>query len=326
MKKLPYIAGGIGLLLAATLAILYFTQIRPWIAPPEAPAWAIEERWKKVEELAALPAECTEGDPASMRAFYDAEPGSPEAVAAFLAWHRTVGAWGQFDQCDAYAFSPLRPLETARRAIGQFWPEDAGPADFELDHERLAAALRLAAQYRRCGDFLGVSIGFILAQAAVEQAREHGLRADRSFVERRPRAEEVLPAIARGAICTVTLIEGNVTPSPPTMIVEADGTAMPASESPPPSAGALRILDRELLFHKQHWADLLLPHTADPSDLSGLALTLEPIDEELLPKSMLLRGGLDHQDAKLVRKMATILAEYDAFLAEGVVDAGVDGG
>jgi hypothetical protein len=262
MKKLPYILGGVALLLAAVLAYVYFAEIRPWFAPPDAPAWAIEERWKKVEELAALPEEC----------------GS--------------------DPCADHG-DTLQRFQRARDELG-------------VDRKANAAALELGSELRRCGDFIEVNMGFVLAEIAVEQSRAHGRRADQAFVELRPRVEDVLPSLARDAVCLVRLARG--------ADAEQQGPAPAPTRDP---VG----MDRELLFLKQYYADLLLPFAADPTDLEGLAAALEPADEEQLPKSLLLRGAVaPGHYASQVRKLAEIIAEYDAFLAEGTVDAGADGG
>jgi hypothetical protein len=260
MKKLPYVLGGVTLLLVAALVYVYFAEVRPWFAPPDAPAWAIEQRWKKVEELAAVPPECG------------------------------------VDPC-ATDRDSLRRFQGARDAIG-------------ADRGRLTAALRLGRELRRCGDFIEANMGFVLAEAAVEQSRAHGLRADDTFAELLPRAEEVLPAVARDAVCLVRLARGDAAEQP----------------SPAPTRDPVGM-DRELLMLQQYYADLLLPFAADPTDLEGLAAALEPVDEEQLPRSLLLRGAVaPGLYAGQVRKAAAIIAEYDAFLADGIADAGADGG
>lgn len=328
MKAVPYVAAALIAAMVIAGVIFYLVAVRPWVAMPDEPRDRIEARFAKIEALAALPGHCSGGrerladaigrlapsrghldellwpDDDARRAAGDSLPrldpaGLKEharlAIDALVEWHSAGGGLGD-DPCD-HDLEVLAAMRLADLALAT--------ADGRPDDPRTAAVLHLAHDLRGCGNLLPAMVGWKLAQRAVVWAEDRRIVPGATFERYRPVAAEVLPVLAREAVCGVRMVE------------EAFRTGgeetIGAGERPWYAAGGTTA-EREVLMLEQHYADLIERAAKTPGDLDAIAAALEPGDPDDLPPSLVVRA-LTIDLSHMVTEAAESIAAYDASLS-----------
>ncbi|WP_434417284.1 hypothetical protein [Nannocystis pusilla] len=211
------------LLVLLALAAAGWFAARPWLAPPSAAPEHVAGTWSRVEAWAAETRQANapiDGLYAALGPLGRAEardeaweptrppepasdPATQQALAALAEWGRSGGLGDELcivDPADLSA-GPPRTVEMFRlaRLAFQHGRDDGDPA--------FAAALRLGAYLRSRGPLLAGAVGFAIARDALQVAEARNLPAGPAFMAFAPRREEVLPILAREAVCSLRLAE-----------------------------------------------------------------------------------------------------------------------
>lgn len=309
MKRVIVVTGALFALVPAIAAVVFYVRVWPWIAEPGDPA-ELAARWAEVESWAARP-------PASLgpeaTAFRDAlragslqsdqvpAPGDdfslptielerlPEDVRkmvdALLVWHDSGAPLARGCLRDSERLPALRALHVGRIAIASA----TEPGD-----RRLAAALRLAAELRTGGTLLEGGIGATLAHHAAATAASRGFAASESFSRYRPAKREPFVCLAREYVCTQEWLESEL---------RLGGRG----------GSPLDRVDRELRMMRAWHSERLHGVASLRDDPRELARNLQPVTQETLPKSLLVRMvAID--EAATMKDWAEAIDTFDAFV------------
>ncbi|MDC0715994.1 hypothetical protein [Nannocystis bainbridge] len=310
------------LVLLALAAAAWFTA-RPWLAPPAAAPEHIAGTWTRVETWAAEtrqasgPIEPLHAALAPLkRAGATDEPWDPtrppepatdpaaqQALAGLIVWADGGGLGDELCIVDPADFTagPPRTVEMFRlaRLALRHGRDDTDPA--------FAAALRLGAYLRGRGPLLAGAVGFAIARDALQVAEARNLPAGPAFVAFAPRREEVLPILAREAVCSLRMAEAAFHSG--------------ASEAAPVEPGVVARWssawvgpERELAMARWYLGERVAAAAAAGDDLGAVAATQTlPEQPDALPASLLVRS-LAGSGASTVSDMQATLAGYAARL------------
>lgn len=340
MRSLAYIAAGLAAAFLIAGVVFYRVVVRPWVTLPDEPRDRIEADFAKVEALAALPEQCRTDRDLLIRALDLIEPfgrdlddmlwpdgkarrsarqvppwrdprGLPENIRAsidtLVAWHSTGGGLGTADPCD----DRLHVVPTFK--LGELALATAGDSP---DDPRPKATLHLSRELRTCGSFLLGMVGMGLARRAAAWAEDRGVRPGESFRRCRPTTAEVLPLLARHAVCSTRLVEA---------AFRAGGVAQLAGNEPPWYALGGNTTEREILMLKQYYVDVVARASKAPDDLDAMAESLELGDPDQLAPSLAVRTMAMDLSGPL-KSIAKTIDAYDSLLKQTSVNGrGVPG-
>ena len=158
------------------------------------------------------------------------------------------------------------------------------------------------------GDLGLVTIGFNLAEEAVDWARVRGLRPSAPFIEHRPRAAEVFVAATRDAVCTwrraaATTERGGFD----SLLVQL------SPEAAPPWIRPMLDPQRELDALRSFQVNRLIPAAADKDSFGLLRAHLELPPRDDLPHAALVRG-LVKDPRELFERWREVMDAYDAWV------------
>lgn len=312
------------LLVLGAFGVVCAVALYPWLARPS--PRELEAGWREVEGWAALSQ--AEGDAeALLKADLAVEsrqdeinavvqpvlaaPGGrlderalPEeariALRALEAWDRAGAGLGQSVCGDALSAVPLLTMGHLLLAVA-----GKDPHAPELDR-----ALRLGAALRTSGDNRIVTIGFNLADEALDWARVRKIGPTPSFSTHRPRAGEVFRAAARDAVCTwqrATRLIGQE--GLPALLTRLGSRSAPAWARP--FLDPERELDKLRAFHvarlRAAWPD------RENLGLLRAHLDLPPRDD--LPAAALVRGMVE-DPGEYFERWREVSERYDRWLGE----------
>ncbi|MCY0992684.1 hypothetical protein OV203_36430 [Nannocystis sp. ILAH1] len=306
------------LLVLLALAAAGWFAARPWLAPPSAPPEQVAGTWSRVEAWAAetrqpnAPIDELHAALGPLRragardeAWEPTRPPEPagdpatqQALAALAEWGQSGGLGDELcivDPADLSA-GPPRTVEMFRlaRLAFQYGRDDGDPA--------FAAALRLGAYLRSRGPLLAGAVGFAIARDALQVAEARNLPAGPAFMAFAPRREEVLPILAREAVCSLRLAEAALRSG-----------ASGSQELADPGVVARWSTawvgpERELAMARWYLGERVAAAAAAGDDLTAVAATQTLPDEpDALPASLLVRS--------LAANGATVVADMQATLA-----------
>ena len=311
-RALPWVLAGLVAAILIAGVIFYVVVVRPWVAMPDEPRDRIEARFAKVEALAELPEHCRADNSMIIEAIdelqsskadiygivwpRDEKGRAPEVVQSrdpaslpaemkraidnLLEWDRNNGGFGH-EPCDD-SIAPIKALNLGELALAT--------ADAGREEPRLRAILHLARDLRTCGSLIEGRVGFTLARRVAEWGKDRGAPSTDAFHRFRPHAEEVLPLLAREAVCSVRLAEGAYGSS--------DGETYSA---------------REVLMLEQYYANLLEQASKTPTDLAKISEAIDHEAPDELPPSLLVRA-MTLTLSSVVESTAEDIDAYDSFL------------
>lgn len=313
------------LLVLLALAAAGWFAARPWLAPPAAAPEHVAGTWRRVEAWAAetrQPSAPIDGLHAALEPLRRAgardeaweptrppepasDPAAQQALAALAEWGRSGGLGDDLcivDPADLSA-GPPRTVEMFRlaRLALRHGRDDGDPA--------FAAALRLGAYLRGRGPLLAGAVGFAIARDALQVAEARNLPAGPAFMAFAPRREEVLPILAREAVCSLRLAEA------------ALGSGASGSQARVDPGVVARWStawvgpERELAMARWYLGERVAAAAAAGDDLTAVAATQTLPDEpDALPASLLVRSLASNGAATVVADMQATLAAWAARL------------
>ncbi|WAS97049.1 hypothetical protein [Nannocystis punicea] len=312
------------LLVLLALAAAGWFAAGPWLAPPIAAPEHIAGTWAQVESWAAE----TRHPDAPIDRLHAAldhlkragrseetwepsrppepvsDPAEQQALAALVEWSEHGGLGSELcivDPADLSA-GPARVVEMlrlARLALAHA-RDDTDPA--------FAAALRLGAYLRGRGPLIAGAVGFAVAGDALQVAEARNLPAGPAFKAFAPRREEVLPILAREAVCSLRLAEAAF----------RSGAGQPADMVEPGVIARWSATwigpERELAMARWYLGERVAAAAAAGDDLTAVAATqVVPDEPDALPASLLVRS-LAASGASVVTDMQATLTAYAARL------------
>ncbi|MEZ4454695.1 MAG: hypothetical protein R3B09_34915 [Nannocystaceae bacterium] len=174
--------------------------LAPWWAPPEGSEAAIDGRWETIEGWARprLPA----GTPVALFGVQAAiEAGDVEGAATrILEWDHDGGGLGE-DPCIDDRISVFALLDASKVAVARADRPDA---------PSIAATLRLGAALRDRGPTIASLVGIALYKIVLARHVREGWTVTPLLEELRPRRGEIMPMVAREAVCAVEWIDGGL--------------------------------------------------------------------------------------------------------------------
>lgn len=317
--------GVVATLVALVLSAAVFgAMLLPWRLPLSPKGAELDQRWHEIEGWAALNTQeghaealikanlAVERRQAEIAALARPQLKSPVgrlreqdlpeeariALRALAEWDAAGTGLGA-DPCGE-ALTAVPALTMGQLLLAVAGRDERAP--------ELGRALRLAAALRTSGDLGLVTIGFNLAEEAVNWARTRGLPPTAPFIEHRPRSAEVFVAATRDAVCTYRHAVATVDRSGfPSLLAELSPEAAPPWIRP--MLDEQRELDALRAFHVAR----LVPAAADKDSFGLLRthLALAPRDD--LPHAALVRG-LVKDPRELFERWREVMDGYDAWL------------
>jgi hypothetical protein len=292
--------------------VVFAIRLYPWIRMPDEPRKAIEARWKRVEVVAEV------RDPNaddtmlvdSIKAFRGVSPPpndartiqrsalteqQSQAITELMRWHAR-GSPFRARLCG----DPSSGLDAiAAFRLGQTALLTASGGE---DIAVVEAVLALAAHERRKGHLIELSAGSDLAVRVAEWSRDHKVPLPSRFVGYRPSVEEIRRAVAREAVCVLSLL-GPPGRFPFTFAASPPG---PKTHERPP-LGLVR-LERDRLVFEQYQGKLYETAYGARNDWKRVAEIYERAATEH-PKSVVI--DLAVPAASVVRKACENYARYN---------------
>jgi hypothetical protein len=309
------IAIGLAVVFVGLLATGVWTGVRlaPWLRMPTEPKSEIDERWKVVSRLAAPPPK-KGGQEALLEATkkigtVDLDRGKGptplvpntelseeqhQAISALLRWHRTRG--GYLGEC---ALDPKQPgiaIPAYRLAKATLFTSSGVES-----LPRVEAVLAMGAELRRGGKLVELTVGATIAKMGAEWAQARGVMFPPAYERYRPNVDEIRGALARDAVCTLTLIDALKSPA-----YSIYDRRLGEPEQRPPF-GIVRM-ERERVVFQQFHGRVLNEALAAGADWKRVSQIYERALVQR-PKSVLLEASLP--TASVIQSVGESMARYD---------------